>query len=184
DVNPLAVVIRRATVEDVPTIARHRAQMFTDMGSLPAELYQPLMREAAAYLGVAVARGEYVGWFACPVGSPGEVVAGAGVQLRRTLPHSIEANGRRRLVQGRQGIVLNVFTEKAWRRRGVAELLMKTVLDWARAERLDTLVLHAAPEGRHLYEKLGFRATNEMRFSGDLSSPPAPLPPGEGGSPS
>ena len=181
--NPSPVVIRRITGVDVPTIARHRAQMFSDMGSLPADLYQPLMQEAATYLEGAVARGEYVGWFACPVGSPGEVVAGAGVQLRRTLPHSIEANGRRRLVQGRQGIVLNVFTEKAWRRRGVAELLMKTVLEWARAERLDTLVLHAAPEGRHLYEKLGFRQTNEMRYTGDLTSPPAPLPPGEGSVP-
>src|SRR5581483_6798198 len=150
--------------------ARHRAQMFTDMGSLPADLFQPLVEETVVYLEQAVPRGEYVGWLASPLESPAEIIGGAGVQLRRTLPHAVTVGGRTRLVRGRQGIVLNVFTEKPWRRRGVAELLMKTVLEWARAEQLDTLVLHAAPEGRHLYEKLGFRQTNEMRFSGDLSA--------------
>ena len=29
-------------------------------------------------------------------------------------------------------------------------------------------VLHASAEGRALYERLGFVATNEMRFSGSL----------------
>jgi GNAT superfamily N-acetyltransferase len=72
---------------------------------------------------------------------------------------------------GRHGIVLNVYTESAWRRRGLAELLMRHVLEWARAQRLDRLVLHASAEGRALYERLGFVATNEMRFSGSLLGP-------------
>ncbi len=32
-------------------------------------------------------------------------------------------------------------------------------------------VLHASPDGRPLYEPLGFVATNEMRFAGDLRAP-------------
>ena len=68
----------------------------------------------------------------------------------------------------RHGIVLNVFTEPAWRRRGLAELLMRHVLEWARAQRLDRLVLHASAEGRALYERLGCVATNEMRVTGSL----------------
>jgi hypothetical protein len=56
----------------------------------------------------------------------------------------------------------------------VAELLMRRVLAWAREQRLDRLVLHASPEGRRLYERLGFIATNEMRFAGDLSSDGGP----------
>jgi uncharacterized protein (DUF1330 family) len=57
---------------------------------------------------------------------------------------------------------------RSWRRRGVAALLMQHVLAWARHGRLDRLVLHASAEGRRLYEGLGFVATNEMRFAGDL----------------
>lgn len=74
------------------------------------------------------------------------------------------------MAEGRHAIVLNVYTEPAWRRRGLAELLMRRVLAWAREERLDRLVLHASQEGRRLYERLGFVATNEMRFTGDLSA--------------
>lgn len=61
------------------------------------------------------------------------------------------------------------FTEPAWRRRELAELLMRHILEWARDQRLDRLVLHASAEGRGLYERLGFVATNEMRFNGSLT---------------
>ena len=44
------------------------------------------------------------------------------------------------------------------------------MVDWARTERLDRLVLHASKEGRAVYERFGFVATNEMRFGGDLKS--------------
>lgn len=60
---------------------------------------------------------------------------------------------------GRQGIVLNVFTEQAWRRRGLATLLLEHVIAWAGPAGLDTLVLHASADGRRLYERLGFLAT-------------------------
>ena len=52
----------------------------------------------------------------------------------------------------------------------MARSLMFEVLAWARATDLESLVLHAAPDGRPLYEALGFAATNEMRFMGDLAS--------------
>jgi GNAT superfamily N-acetyltransferase len=75
-------------------------------------------------------------------------------------------------VPGREGIVLNVFTEKAWRRKGVAQLLMQHVLEWARTAALDRLVLHASDEGTALYDRLGFVPSNEMRYARPLQDPP------------
>jgi hypothetical protein len=43
--------------------------------------------------------------------------------------------------------------------------LMEEIITWARAQRLDRLVLHASEEGRTLYEALGFKASNEMRLA-------------------
>ncbi len=107
------------------------------------------------------------------------IVAGAGAQLRRVLPHPVElADGRKAVADGRHAIVLNVFTEPGWRRRGVAEILVRRILAWAREERLDRLILHASAAGRSLYERLGFAATNGMRFAGDLSSASGELHPG------
>jgi GNAT superfamily N-acetyltransferase len=76
--------------------------------------------------------------------------------------------GRAGVAEGRHAIVLNVWTEPRWRRQGVAESLMEAVLGWARAERLDRLVLHASEAGRPLYERLGFVRTNEMRYTHPL----------------
>jgi hypothetical protein len=46
---------------------------------------------------------------------------------------------------------------------------MREVIRWAGKEQLDRLVLHASDAGRPLYERLGFVATNEMRYQGPLT---------------
>src|SRR5690242_20657892 len=111
-----------------------------------------------------LAHGEYVGWLAMPRDDDA-VIGGAGVQRRLVRPHPQPlADGRVAVALGRHAIVVNVYTEPAWRRQGVGEALMRHVLDWAAAERLDRLVLHASDQGRRLYQRLGFVPTNEMRF--------------------
>jgi GNAT superfamily N-acetyltransferase len=164
--------IRFATIADSAVIGWHRARMFQDMGYVPAQLFDSFRMKSEARLGEALASHEYIGWLASHSDTPEKIIAGAGLQLRQTLPQPIaEANGGVRIVDGRQGIILNVFTEPEWRRRGVAVLLMEEVIAWAREQRLDTLVLHASDEARQLYERLGFTATNEMRFGGELTGP-------------
>lgn len=158
-------MVRRATLDDVAVIARHRAEMFADMGQLPADLYETLVTQSIEYLTDALPTGAYVGWLASAPGQPTTVIAGAGVQLRRTLPHPVARRGNARVATGHQAIVLNVFTEPAWRRQGVAELLMTHVIEWARASGIDTLVLHASADGRPLYERIGFVPTTEMRYA-------------------
>jgi GNAT superfamily N-acetyltransferase len=107
----------------------------------------------------------YFGWLASPENEPGQIVAGAGVQLREVPPHpQTDANGKIDIVSGRQAIIQNVFTEPEWRRRGLAALLIKRIITWTREQGIDSLVLHASDEGRALYERLGFIATTEMRF--------------------
>jgi hypothetical protein len=44
---------------------------------------------------------------------------------------------------------------------------MLTILDWIKKRGLRSVNLHASDEGRPLYEKLGFSATNEMRLKFD-----------------
>src|SRR6266850_1542471 len=156
DTAPAAFEVRPAAVADASDIARHRAEMFTDMGELPPALYDALVAASARELQAALAAGDYVGWLAAPRGAPREIVAGAGVQIRRVLPHPLRGAGGVLLSGGRQGLVINVFTERAWRRRGLAELLTRRVIAWAAGAGLDTLVLHASAEGRRLYERLGF----------------------------
>ena len=166
---PEDILIRQATLGDVSIIARHRAAMFLDMGSATQAVVERLTSDTEAYLRQAIPSGEYLGWLASLASGPGDPVAGAGVQIRRVLPFPRQRpDGQVDVAHGLQAVVLNVYTEPAFRRRGLARRLMQEVLAWARQARVESLVLHAAPDGRALYEELGFAATNEMRFMGDL----------------
>jgi len=136
------------------------------MGQLPDGLSDTLIDAARAYFTQAIADGRYVGWVAELDDRSGEIVAGAGLQLRELLPRPDVA--RERLVRGPQALVLNVYTERAWRRRGVADALLRELLRWCRGNGIESVVLHASGEGRPLYEKLGFTPTNEMRYDGGL----------------
>ena len=165
-----AFVIRPATIADQAIIAHHRVSMFVDMGSVdPADV--PFLRATTlAWLAQAIPRGDYLGWLAAPHDAPGRTVAGAGVHVRRVLPFPEKRpDGRHKVAEGRQAIIVNVYTEQEFRRRGLARRLMEAILAWAQSVDLESLVLHAAPDARHLYESMGFAPTNEMRFMGELS---------------
>jgi GNAT superfamily N-acetyltransferase len=156
--------IRRARREDAPVIAWHRARMFQDMGTLPSAAFDDFVTESRLWTERALGRGEYFGWLASPKNDPSVMVGGAGAQLRQVAPHPFRPPRGNAVAQGKHAIVLNVFTEPGWRRRGLARLLMEEILRWARTEQLDRLVLHASNEARALYEQLGFEVTNEMRI--------------------
>lgn len=158
-------VIRRATAADAGVLARHRVEMFRDMGELPDHLADPLTEASRAYFERAILDGRYVAWVAESGDRPGDVIAGAGLQLRDLLPRPAPQGDH--LVQGPQGLILNVFTERPWRRRGVADALMRELLRWCRNNGIESIVLHASEEGRPLYRQLGFKPTNEMRYEGE-----------------
>jgi GNAT superfamily N-acetyltransferase len=159
--------IRLVTLADLELISWHRARMFQDMGELPPELFETFRGQSRDKLHRMFKRGDYIGWVVSLADEPERITAGAGVQLREIPPHpQINANGKTDILSGRQAIIQNVFTEPEWRRRGVAGLLIKRIIDWSREEGIDSLVLHASDEGRALYERLGFITTSEMRFCG------------------
>jgi len=148
-----AYTLREATVGDVQAVAQHRVAMFRDMGVLPEAEADALAASSAAFLARVIPSGDYRGWIA---ERDGEVIAGAGVVLRPLLPRPGHLDG------GVEAYVLNVYTEPAHRRRGIARALMEAVLAWCRSEQVARVTLHASDEGRPLYLTLGFAGTNEM----------------------
>ena len=158
--------IREATATDIPVLARHRAAMFRDMGQLALDSEALLAAETADYLRNALPRGEYLGWVAESSAPSGEIIGGVGVQLRPILPRPGSSGDGLEL--GPEAIVLNMYVEPAWRRRGIGEALMRSLLAALAERKLRQIVLHASDDGRRLYERLGFVPTNEMR----LRTPP------------
>jgi len=136
--------------------------MFAEMGWLAVSAQARLQAASEPYLRDAIASGEYVGWLAHATGEPRHVVGGAGLQRRPLLPRPNEDGSD--VLQGLEGLIMNVYIEPTWRRRGIAEAMMREILAWAPAHGIVRVSLHASDAGRPLYERMGFLATNEMRF--------------------
>jgi hypothetical protein len=107
------VRIRRATEQDADIIAWHRARMFQDMGDVSGDAFEMLRTKARLRLKEWLGSGDYIGWLATPTDKPEMVVGGAGVQLQPILPRPLNAST---IGEGRQGTIVNVFTEPLWRR--------------------------------------------------------------------
>jgi GNAT superfamily N-acetyltransferase len=162
----LDFVVRPATCVDAEVIAWHRVRMFQDMGMVPDHLFESFRAISAEWVRASLASAEYIGWLVPDPEAMQKIIAGAGVMLRPMPPVPLpDACGQAEIYTGRQGLVVNVFTEPAWRRRGLARLLLEQIIAWSHQEGIESVVLHASDDGRRLYEQLGFRATNEMRLS-------------------
>jgi GNAT superfamily N-acetyltransferase len=155
--------IRRAIAQDADIISWHRARMFQDMEDVSGDAFEILRAKARTRLEQWIDNRNYIGWLATPVDEPETIVAGAGVQLQPILPRPLDVST---IGEGRQGTIVNVFTEPQWRRRGVAGRLVKEIIAWSKNECLDRSLLHASDDGRSVYERLGFIAGNEMYFAG------------------
>jgi len=154
--------LRQATVSDAAIIARHRVEMFRDMGQVPTDaLAITLLETSTAALGALLRDGSYVGWFA--IAESDRVLAGAGAHVHSQLPR-IAHNGIA-VTTAPVPLVVNVYTEPDFRGMGIARALMDTLLKWATAQGYDRVHLHASDAGRPLYQSLGFVPTNEMRYS-------------------
>jgi GNAT superfamily N-acetyltransferase len=151
---PQGYAVRRASTDDINTLVAHRRSMFADMGYQDEKALDSMATKCHTWLLARMNRGEYVAWLAT---APDQsIAAGTGLWLMDWPPHMIGA--------GPRGNILNVYAEAKFRRRGLAAELMKTAMQWCRSNGVDVVVLHASPEGRRLYESMGFTATNEMRI--------------------
>lgn len=152
---PSGYSIARAGVERATEIAAQRRAMFVDMGHRDEAALDRMTSAFGPWVAAKLVSGEYLAWFA--IAEDGAVAGGVGLWLMDWLPHVVAPGPPR-------GNLVNVYTERAHRRRGIARALVETALDWSRQNSIGCVILHASAEGRGLYECLGFRPTNELRI--------------------
>ena len=134
-----APACRDVLAADAAVVTRHR---FDGSSALPLEC-----EAYETWVSARIRSGVYLGRVA---EIEGRVVAGAGLVLLDWGPTRGNAGG----VCGR---VVAVFTESAWRRRGLASALVRQVMDRAAAQGVRDFRLAASADGAALYRALGFR---------------------------
>ncbi|MGA2004577.1 MAG: GNAT family N-acetyltransferase [Terriglobales bacterium] len=153
-----AITIREARPEEIEIILHHRRSMFRDMNEGTVEELDRMLEVARPWLAQALADGSYRHWLA--LADSGRVAGGGGVLLSPWPANPHDPCTER-------AVILNLYTEQEFRRRGVAREVMAAILAWIKGYGLRGVNLHASAEGRQLYESLGFTATNEMRLKFD-----------------
>lgn len=149
------ITIRRATADDVDVITHQRRAMFEAMRLGDPAALEAMDVEFARWARAKIAEGLYLGWLA--QADDGVIAAGAGLWLMEWIPGPVTLLSPR-------GYILNVYTEPAYRKRGLATRLVSAILEWCRANGITLVSLHASDAGRAVYEALGFAPTNEMQI--------------------
>ena len=147
--------IREATANDIPEILRQRRRMYEDMHYPDLIALDSMASLSSTYLKTAMANGSFRAWLAA---DGDRIVAGGAVIISPWPAHPYDLECRR-------ATILNVYTDPEFRRRGIARQLMQTIIAWCKREGFARVTLHASDDGRHLYESLGFEASNEMRLN-------------------
>ena len=147
--------IRPAGLADLHHVVHHRRSMFEEMGFRDPLVLARVDSVSCDYFQAALPGGAYKAWLA--EDSAGEVVGGGGIVIASWPGYPGENLPKRPWI-------LNMYTEPAARRRGVAKQLMQVMIDWCKNEGFSAVSLHASSAGRPFYESLGFEPTNEMRL--------------------
>lgn len=129
--------------------------MFADAGDAPETVLEEMARHFGPWVRRMLTEGKYAGW----ITSDGDrAIASAGLLVLDWAPHFLDPVGEQR------GYILNVFVEPEYRRQGLALMLTKECMAEARKRGIGVVALHATAKGKMVYEKLGFKTSNEMLY--------------------
>lgn len=140
------MMIRKATTEDIVDLIQLRIDYLTEhFGSLYDAQQAQIRAQLDIYFRAHLLH-DFIAYIA-QINNHAIATAFLVVQEKPANP---------RFLTGRTGLLLNVYTLKEYRRRGVAKQLLNRIIDDARTLSLSYIELTATEAGKHLYDSLGF----------------------------
>jgi len=139
-------IIRRAMVDEIDILVGLRLFMFQAMGFDDEAMLHRVGEACRDYFGQHLPTGQFQIWVA---EAESVVIASIGLVM-----HSIPPSPKN--LVGKEAYLMNLVTLPEWRHRGIARGLLTRVLRILREEDIPMVSLHAAADGRRLYEDLGF----------------------------
>lgn len=151
--------VRAATASDIPEIAALRVDFIGQVKSISEKEKQALLDDQVSMFRSGLEKGSMLVWVyqigGHTVGTSALLFRDQGAQSACARPESAE--------------LMAVYTRPAYRKRGIATILVRKALDHARRIGLSSVFLQPTEESYPLYKKLGFTdRRREMVF--DLQS--------------
>ena len=140
------IIYRKATLEDAAELARLRWDFSPDEVQSGAQSFAAFAQQFAVFLGDALEEKIWTIWVAA---TERQLLGNIYIQPVHKVP-------RPGSFDRKYGYVTNVYMEPAVRGKGIGSRLLQHVIDWAREERLEFLVLWPSEESANYYARAGF----------------------------
>lgn len=148
--------IKRAAIEDIDALTKLRIKVLRAANQLPDDTdMSEVERQSHGYYQKALSDGSHIAYLAFD----GTHFAGTGaVSFFRVMPTYHNPSGDK-------AYIMNMYTDPAYRRRGVAMKLLDLLVQDCKRKGITAISLEATDMGRSLYEKYGFvRMEHEMEL--------------------
>jgi GNAT superfamily N-acetyltransferase len=137
---------RKAALSDVDDLSRLRVDMIREEDDYPESFLDLLYRNTMQYIESGLADRSYSAWVA---EEDGAIIAMGGVTYYALPPNDWCPSGK-------TAYIGNVYTLPAFRRQGVANRLLTLIINEAKENKCQRILLNTSDMGRPLYEKHGF----------------------------
>jgi len=139
--------IRRATKDDINVLVQLRVDFFEELGHFKHDTQREEFRKVTdTYIKDALLNGTFV----VLVAEENEkIIATSGLVFFEKPPTP-------RNPSGREGYIMNIYTLPAYRRKGLATILLKEIIQFAMQSSAKRVWLRAEEAGKSVYEKIGF----------------------------
>jgi len=152
----MAFIFRRADAADAELLTVMRLEMRKERETAVCPVSEEEFRRSnLSFFRTQIASGRFIAFIAYE-GEQAAACSGLSLEIH---PPTYEN------VSGKLGYVTNMYTRPAWRRRGLAVMLLDRLVEAARKEGCRRLCLNASAMGRPVYLRYGFSPLDgEMVF--------------------
>lgn len=137
------VIFRKATIENIERLTTLRIKQLQE-GEVTQDI--DISKNIFDYYSRAMSDDSFLAWVAV---IDNAIVATCGVSFQKKPPYYSNTSGL-------LGEICSVYTEKEYRRRGLAKKLLQYITDEARSRGVFALRVSASKMGESLYKNFGF----------------------------
>jgi len=149
-INTSKITYRKSTLQDVEILAELRVKFINEVFKIEESPDAgELKKELIEYFTESLSDHSIIVWIA----EYENIIIGTSTLVLWHAPPTYTGIGKK----GMRGYILNMFTEKKFRKKGIASVLLDKLIHEAKDLNLEYVHLHATNDGIEIYRKMGFQ---------------------------
>ena len=143
----MAIEFKRADLSDLDMLVSSRIKVLIAANKLPEDTDMSVIeQQSLEYYRQSLTDGSHTAYL---VYDGDDIIAAGGISYYRVMPTCDVPTGRK-------AYIMNMYTDPAYRRQGIAMKTLALLIEDAKAKGISFISLEATDMGRPLYERYGF----------------------------